>query len=143
MTLPPSPTSVRIDPMSLNSNDNNSKKAASSSSQALENETTVADHYPVNLIRNDIFHLSVLVGKLSACFLEKVPMDSTNDIVSEETRRIISSCTELSTLTSQLLSGLETTASRLSLNLPTCIWKKMELNRKKYPVELCKGKAGK
>jgi len=34
-------------------------------------------------------------------------------------------------------------AHACGVNLRTCILKKMELNRKKYPVELCKGKSGK
>ena len=101
--------------------------------------------YPVDLIRSDILRLSVLVGKLSAAFLEHVPMDdsSRNDAVSEETRRIIACCSELSDYMQELLTGLEVTAARLSLHVPTCILKKMELNRKKYPVKLCKGRAGK
>lgn len=42
-----------------------------------------------------------------------------------------------------LFCALLQTAHSCSLDLRTCILKKMELNGRKYPVELCKGKSGK
>ena len=42
-----------------------------------------------------------------------------------------------------LLQDLHQTATALRLNLIVAIQAKLELNRKKYPVELCQGKAGK
>lgn len=114
-----------------------------------ESELTTDDHeqalYPVEHVRSHIMQLSVLVGKLSAAFLEHVPMDPTNDDggILEESRKSIPQCSDLSQYASELIVCLEKTADELSLNVPTCISKKMELNRRKYPVELCKGRAGK
>ncbi|GKY94739.1 dCTP pyrophosphatase 1-like [Mayamaea pseudoterrestris] len=145
-----SPTSVCINHLSgvhdmlKNDEETRHQNQTLSSTSTLPTLQNFVDSYLVHLIRNDIFQLSVLVGKLSALFLENVPLDSTSDAgVSEEARRSIAECSQLSVLTSQLLTGLEETAARLELDLSTCIYKKMELNRKKYPAELCTGKAGK
>jgi NTP pyrophosphatase (non-canonical NTP hydrolase) len=49
----------------------------------------------------------------------------------------------LSRLLGELFLHLFATAAACNLDLCVCILKKIELNCKKYPVELCKGKSGK
>ena len=45
--------------------------------------------------------------------------------------------------TGEAFAQLLTLATALHLDLRTCILKKIDLNAKKYPVELCRGKSGK
>jgi hypothetical protein len=99
--------------------------------------------YPVDQIRNRLFSLSALVGKLSAVFLGDLPLDSQEDGVSDEARTAAFQCSDVADLMTNLLAVLESTASLMSLDVTTCILKKVQLNRKKYPVELCAGRAGK
>ena len=93
--------------------------------------------------RHQIFVLMQKVGQLSTSFLANAPLDkpSSTDLKSsdpdwkapEETCEIMGS----------VLLNLAICASCSGLDLRTCILKKMALNAKKYPAELCKGKAGK
>lgn len=92
------------------------------------------DLYPVQEFRSQIFRLSACVGNLSTLFLEEVPLDSLNP---NEPNAPVSSKSIQRTVT-ELLSRLIAAAEMLSLNLQTAIVKKMELNRRKYPVELCR-----
>lgn len=144
MSSSKSPTCVRVRDMEGSHDDNLSKGSLLATDDVGQASLETPLQYAVPMVRSDILELSGLVGKLSVSFLEHVPWDPTGNHESE-TRDTKASChhPELAITMRHVLSRLETIASRLSLNVVTCILKKMDLNRKKYPVDLCKGKAGK
>eukprot|EP00814_Leptocylindrus_danicus_P022539 CAMPEP_0116006032 /NCGR_PEP_ID=MMETSP0321-20121206/1497_1 /TAXON_ID=163516 /ORGANISM="Leptocylindrus danicus var. danicus, Strain B650" /LENGTH=243 /DNA_ID=CAMNT_0003474529 /DNA_START=96 /DNA_END=827 /DNA_ORIENTATION=- len=81
--------------------------------------------------RSEILNLAATTGQLAAHFKDG---DTVTD--SEDKER-------LEETMGQLLIGLVRAARVCSLDLCRCIKAKIALNAKKYPVELCKGKAGK
>jgi len=110
------------------------------------------EEFPIHVVRDQLLKLQITVGQLSALFLEHVPMDpiardtkSTDQQQADEKRTLalrqsISSqaVLDITSSMSQLLSTLIATASLLSIDLRVAIVQKMELNGRKYPVELCK-----
>jgi hypothetical protein len=113
-----SPTCVRlVDRM----NDVSSDKPAAASSCLIRMDTT----------RNHILQLSARVGQLASVVLRDMPLDkdsTSHHQVSLEIRAVLM----------DLWNDLQATAQSLELDLQVVIVKKMELNRRKYPVELCK-----
>jgi hypothetical protein len=85
----------------------------------------------VHEVRSLILKLSVLVGNLSSVFLRLVPLDSNHTSITTNMPM------EIATAMGQVLSCLVETAQSLSIDLEHVILNKMELNEKKYPVELC------
>lgn len=79
---------------------------------------------PLDDARSSFIRLSVIFGRLCSFFL----LTATEERVRPGAE--IEMC--------NLLDGLLSSSSILSINLHSSILKKMELNRKKYPVELCK-----
>jgi len=92
--------------------------------------------------RSCILNVGECAGRLCGLANTHLPLvtsgkDTTkNDILPEHQ-------SELALCMSQLLQALLNTASCVQLDLIRSIHNKMALNAKKYPVELCKGKAGK
>jgi dCTP diphosphatase len=95
--------------------------------------------YPLHSVRSKILALSATVGRLCSLLLSDAPLDAPTAL--SEAPDFVSS--EIKTCMGNVLVGLLQTAECLSLSLHTAILTKMELNRRKYPVHLCKGKAGK
>ena len=101
--------------------------------------------YPMREIRNQMFRLTATVGQVSMKFLECGESlvecnDDDSNVVNvdfDSNMDDIASC-----LVTQLRHILHLT-DLLDMDLALIVEKKMELNRRKYPVELCKGKAGK
>ena len=81
-------------------------------------------------VRNLIFQLSAVTGSLSSLFLRAAPPD-VDEIESMASAAI-------ATAMAQLLNTLLELSCSLSINLHTACCKKIELNGRKYPVELCK-----
>ena len=98
--------------------------------------------------RDEIFKLGAVVGQMCTLFLT-VPHDSTeskerpsiNDdpFWLEDSDKKVEVANQMAGVFLQLFA----TASILGIDMCTSILKKVELNGKKYPVELCKGKSGK
>lgn len=107
--------------------------------------------------RSQILHLGEQVGSLCSCFLRDAPLDVQEAVLTERNDNSESgtvSPASLSTMTwvpsmetqealAKVLWTLVVASSACQLDLRTCIVKKMLLNERKYPVELCKGKEGK
>lgn len=90
--------------------------------------------------RSEILNLGSLVGNLFQSMLVHAPLDGTDSSfweIDSEGKDAISSAMARVLLSLLVISNL----SKLDLRL--CVLKKMELNGRKYPVELCKGKRGK
>jgi hypothetical protein len=113
--------------------------------------------------RSLVFELTALVGELAAAVLRDFPLDPppNNDAEEpslEESKATTSTINDLVEFTISKPNDVSATVSRpmgkivlklfelshsVSLNLGEAIVRKMELNNKKYPMELCRGKAGK
>jgi hypothetical protein len=107
---------------------------------------------PLPQFRNHVFHLSTLVGQLAAILLHQFPLDdgsraialeaSSTATLSDKYGDFLSpddaSCMPFRRVTSEMWSVLVASAALLSLHLPQSILQKVELNRRKYPVELCR-----
>jgi dCTP diphosphatase len=102
-------------------------------STAGNNET-----FPVALVRNLIFRLSALTGSLALVTLRDDADASFDDLD-------IASLVELNSesIMARMLATLMRLAASLSIDLHVACHKKIDLNAKKYPVELCKGKSEK
>lgn len=106
--------------------------------------------------RDHCLQLGVVVGSLCSSFLAHAPLDSkrtpldnvlTEELLEKETpsfwttdsagRQVIVDGMV------QLLAEIVVAAETCQLELGECILKKMELNNRKYPVDLVKGKSGK
>jgi dCTP diphosphatase len=103
--------------------------------------------------RQNVLQLGVLVGNLCSSFLAHAPFDNKRAPLSDvpavdeldasfwttdsQGREEIVECM------GRLLWALVVAAETCQLDLGQCIVKKMTLNKKKYPVELVKGKSGK
>lgn len=105
--------------------------------------------------RDHVLRLGVVVGNLCSSFLEHAPLDPKREPLDN-----VPSMTEQDQAVSfwttksegrqiivhgmaELLAGLVLAAETCQMELSDCILKKMQLNNKKYPVELVKGKSGK
>ncbi|CAJ1937940.1 unnamed protein product [Cylindrotheca closterium] len=86
--------------------------------------------------RSCILTVGATAGKLCMLANTHMPSDPTMTPVMDKQE-------ELAACMSELLQALLETAKSLNLDLIRSIHNKMALNAKKYPVELCKGKAGK
>eukprot|EP00574_Skeletonema_japonicum_P005369 CAMPEP_0201721744 /NCGR_PEP_ID=MMETSP0593-20130828/6348_1 /ASSEMBLY_ACC=CAM_ASM_000672 /TAXON_ID=267983 /ORGANISM="Skeletonema japonicum, Strain CCMP2506" /LENGTH=320 /DNA_ID=CAMNT_0048212613 /DNA_START=1 /DNA_END=963 /DNA_ORIENTATION=- len=119
------------------------------------------NHNSIAATRDQIFQLGALTGMICTTFLS-VPHDTTtnnnntdndddeskpspNDNPFYTTKPQPSSPKKqiLSHQLAQLFLHLFQISTTCHLDLRTCILKKIQLNGQKYPVELCKGKAGK
>jgi hypothetical protein len=108
--------------------------------------------FPLYETRSLILRLTVLVGNLCFLVLQTIPLDPamgvvarTTTIKAEDGRRATTSKSighaansEVRKALSQILACLLDVSASASINLETAILKKMELNRRKYPVDLCK-----
>lgn len=101
--------------------------------------------------RSQILNLSVVVGKLSGLFMSHPPVERSQ---SHEVQRNVQGCTTdspssfvahplIESAMGDTLWALCQTGSSCNLDLRCCVLKKVQLNARKYPVDLCKGKAGK
>ncbi|KAL3936574.1 MAG: hypothetical protein SGBAC_008143 [Bacillariaceae sp.] len=92
--------------------------------------------------RSCILIVGERAGRLCGLANSHLPMvasgkDATKNDVPEDKKEELAACM------SELLQALLDTATSLNLDIIRSIHNKMALNAKKYPVELCKGKAGK
>jgi len=90
--------------------------------------------------RSEIFHLGILVGDLCQSILLHPPPTNENNTPGIMRKNAEEIGRPMATL---LLGLLYACNAVCGMNLRTCILKKIELNGRKYPVELCKGKSGK
>jgi len=112
-----------------------------------------SSYYPVHDVRDAVLMLSELAGNLSRLFRKMVPLDDPTTSSSASTTTAggttiqSNSMTtfsaadqnlQLRTAASKLLSGLVDTSTLLRIDLKLAVLRKMELNRLKYPKELCK-----
>lgn len=106
------------------------------------------------LVRTEILRLTTKIGGLSASFLKDAPLDAPRPVLNElaetngtteqdHTSKSWTPSTETQQCMANVLWSLCVTSSACSLDLRSSVLKKMMLNERKYPVELCKGKAGK
>jgi hypothetical protein len=116
-------------------------EAESSSSAA------AAMGFPLHETRSLILRLTVLVGNLCSLVLQTIPLDpaivATTSFKDGRSTTSSSSSgyvanSEVRKSLAQILSCLLDVSASASINLETSILKKMELNRRKYPVDLCK-----
>jgi len=132
------------DSTELDSGDSDAAAAVGTRLFSKEEETSFEQAvFPVHEIRNKLLLLSELTGNLSRLFRKLVPMDDPpasadapvagTDVASSSSRE-----PEIEIAMSKLLSGLVATACLCSVNLGSAIMRKMELNRRKYPVAICK-----
>lgn len=106
--------------------------------------------FPIHDIRSAIIHLVILVGNLSAEYERSVPLDPTTARSQEENNAAESlsqkasppfddSCSlRLERSMSDILRKLVDTSMLLKMDLHVAIRAKVELNRRKYPVDLCR-----
>jgi len=139
MTSPSeSPNCVRsIDKMSnmtISDEKDHGKDEGETSSVSTGSEHDKTEKLPLNETRNLILHLSAIVGNICSLLLQSAPMDYNDASLDVQ----FVAAPEIKIYMNELLFGLIDTASSLSINLETAIWKKMELNRRKYPENLCK-----
>jgi hypothetical protein len=96
---------------------------------------------PFALLRDDVLDLGTAMGQLAAIVRQSFPLDTVDDEVTNKQPPINDQKAGLSPFQqklSEMWSLLVRTASHLSLHLPECTYKKIELNRKKYPAAMCK-----
>lgn len=98
-----------------------------------------------SMTRQSIMLLTVYVGQMSSIFLS-APMDpippTENDsgVANDAAMPVNTWTAPCGPLFGRLLYQLAVTACSVKLDLQSCVLQKMQLNAKKYPVELCKGK---
>lgn len=116
-----------------------------SSFSQLNNNTTDTyinnSPYSISDIRCEIFRLGAKVGDLCHKMLLYAPLDADNK--SMFWIKSSSEKDEISVVMGNIFLTLFVISQFCQLDLRSCILKKIQLNGKKYPVELCKGKAGK
>ncbi|KAL7514655.1 hypothetical protein ACHAXN_012447 [Cyclotella atomus] len=83
--------------------------------------------------RNEIFRLSSIVGRMASAFLS-VPHDSGTGVYVGD---------EIANLLGEVFIQMLQICKVCGIDLRLSVLSKMELNGRKYPVELCKGKSGK
>jgi hypothetical protein len=93
--------------------------------------------------RSLILNVGILTGRLCGVANTHLPPDNSNSNSNSNRNRKIGSssptneCVVVSAI-SDLFQGLMQTAHSVDISLPLAISKKLALNNKKYPVELCK-----
>lgn len=103
--------------------------------------------FPIPVIRNLIFRLSAITGSLSSLFLNSavVPLDSNNAERQQHSAAVAAeefvANGAIAAAMAHLLATLMDLSCSLSVNLHTACCKKIELNGRKYPVDLCKVRA--
>lgn len=104
--------------------------------------------------RHLIFELTAMIGLLSSSFLQHAPLDPPRPALTDLEKADATIPTPSTTTWSPpneirlqmgaMLYQLALCSISCShLELQECVSKKLELNAKKYPVELCKGQSGK
>lgn len=99
--------------------------------------------------RNQMFKLGAIVGQMCTLFLtvpHDSPITSTRPSALDTPTFWLESSGEKETVANQLTQlflQLFVISGECGIDLCTSILKKVELNGRKYPVELCKGKSGK
>ena len=121
----------------------------------LEETFDEANVHPIPLVRSHILRLSALVGQLAAIVLQHLPLDGGNPTQHQGGAPLADGCAArddpcgslfssaeakvtMAAAVSDVWLALAATSALLSLRLPRSILAKMELNRRKYPVELCR-----
>ena len=84
------------------------------------------ESFPMSIfmVRNIIFQILVHMGTLSSQFMD--------------VHRITENHTAISTIMGQMMALIIDVSNGLSINLHDACMKKIQLNQRKYPVELCK-----
>lgn len=88
----------------------------------------------VPIIRDLLFQISSDAGEVSKLLAERECFTTRNGSMSEEEKQK----TDISSIISTMLSTLVEISSLLSINLQQACCRKIELNSKKYPIELSK-----
>ena len=121
------------------------------------NDTTAEpNHNSVANTRDEIFQLGAITGAICTTFMsvphdfnrttdEPKPSPNDDPFFLEPSPQKEELSRQLGELFLQLFRVISSTGTSTCCNLDliVCILKKIELNGQKYPVELCKGKAGK
>ena len=81
------------------------------------------------VIRNLVLRLTVVMGTLSSLFLTMMPSDDSD---------FFECNTQITSNMTNLLRTLINLSSTLTINLYKACSKKIDLNCRKYPVDLCK-----
>lgn len=97
--------------------------------------------------RCNVLHLGYAIGSLCSKILEHAPMDPNGMTAQSEANEFwlqpSKERSEIHQAIADIFQSILFFAHVTEINLESAILKKMELNARKYPVELCKGKAGK
>mmetsp|Transcript_2114 Transcript_2114/g.3813 ORF Transcript_2114/g.3813 Transcript_2114/m.3813 type:complete len:281 (-) Transcript_2114:748-1590(-) len=137
-TMPPSPTSVGAFAFaSIQPGISFEHVRSHALSQQMKEDTT-ATNIPMNQ-RSHVLRVVALAGNLCAVFLRHAP--PSDQSVTHFWSEPSSSKDEIGRAMSALLVGLLLAADNCSLILERSILKKIQLNAKKYPAALCKGKS--
>ena len=120
LSMSNSPTSVMM------MNDNNT-------SDTTNNDNNNDKQQHLLSTRSLILNVGILTGRLCGVANTHMPPDNSKVGSSSPTNE----CVVVSAI-SDLFQGLMQTAHSLDISLPLAISKKLALNNKKYPVELCK-----
>jgi len=104
----------------------------------MKSDTQATLQAPMKDIRNLIFQLCALTGSLSTLFWQKMPLDQHHEPNNSST----TAPEEAVTVMVQLLQQLMELSTALSIDLGKACLTKIELNNRKYPVELCKVSVG-
>ena len=95
----------------------------------------------LQIVRNLIFQLCAITGSLSSLFWQKMPLDR-NILVLDASPPSMGSTTavpdEVVVVMVELLQQLMNLSTALALDLGKVCYNKIELNNRKYPVNLCK-----
>jgi hypothetical protein len=104
-------------------------------SSSMSSSNTIAD------VRDEIFHLSAIVGRLSTLFLSEPHNHSKQKVLPATSTSFPSSSEQLKAGHFQhgrVFIQLFVIARVCGIDLRKSILKKVELNGRKYPVKLCK-----
>ena len=89
-------------------------------------------------VRNLIFQLCGITGSLSNLFWQKMPFDQSKTPGASSSTSTTPVPDEVIVVMVQLLQQLLKLSTALSLDLGQVCYNKIELNNRKYPVDLCK-----
>jgi hypothetical protein len=92
---------------------------------SIEDSEYRSPHMTISNVRNTIFHILIYMGTLSSHFVNENQInDNDSDVIGNILGKMIVSLIDIS--------------YGLSINLHDACMKKIKLNQRKYPVELCK-----
>lgn len=111
------------------------KHAASKMAPSPQCRDNDESSHTIAIARDEVFRLGSIVGKLCSSFLN-VPRDSKDGKSFWETPS--SQKIEVANHMGRVFLALMSVATVFGIDLRTSILKKIELNGRKYPVELCK-----